>query len=466
MSNLDASPDTETCTAGHDAAGFTEVLEPREVPLGGLRGMPVRRTLPQRSRSLIGAWCFVDHYGPDDVSVSGGMNVRAHPHIGLQTVSWLFSGTIEHRDSAGNHAMVRPGELNLMTAGSGISHSERSTADTSVLHGAQLWVALPSHARGTAKRFDHYAPPVVTGDGYTAQVFLGALLGEQSPVATHTPLLGAELTLEPGARIPLTVDPEFEHGVLVDSGEVGLSAGTTGGDPHVLAAHELGYAAPGPNTLTLTAGARGARILVIGGTPFAEELIMWWNFIGGSHEEIVAARADWQATIETHDGSDRFGLPDGEPEPPLPAPTLPTARLLPRSKLPPLPCATSRPEQPAAAQNAESRPADEQTADARPADAQPRVVHEESASRYAIYLGEVLAGFADYRVTARAGSRAFVHTEVFPEFGGRGLAGTLVSEALADTRASGLRIVPFCPFVSAWLKQHPEYEEIVDWPNI
>ena len=120
-----------------------EILTPREVPLGGIRSMTVRRTLPQRHRSLIGAWCFLDHYGPDEVPVTGGMRVTPHPHTGLQTVSWLFTGEIEHRDSAGNHALVRPGELNLMTAGHGISHSEVSTPSASVLHGAQLWVALP-----------------------------------------------------------------------------------------------------------------------------------------------------------------------------------------------------------------------------------------------------------------------------------------------------------------------------------
>jgi len=116
-----------------------EVIEPREVPLGGLRAMTVRRTLPTRGRSLIGAWCFLDHYGPDDVAETGGMAVAAHPHTGLQTVSWLFTGEIEHRDSAGHRAMVRPGEVNLMTAGRGISHTEVSTPDTTTLHGAQLW---------------------------------------------------------------------------------------------------------------------------------------------------------------------------------------------------------------------------------------------------------------------------------------------------------------------------------------
>ena len=138
-------------------------MTPREVPLGGLRAMTVRRTLPQRQRSLIGAWCFVDHYGPDPVDDTGGMNVAPHPHTGLQTVSWLFEGEIEHRDSAGNHAMVRPGEVNLMTAGRGISHSEISTPGTRTLHGAQLWVALPDADRHVEPDFAHHAPAAAHG---------------------------------------------------------------------------------------------------------------------------------------------------------------------------------------------------------------------------------------------------------------------------------------------------------------
>ncbi len=150
---------------------------------------------------MIGAWCFVDHYGPDPVSETGGMRVAPHPHTGLQTVSWLFTGEIEHRDSAGHHAMVRPGELNLMTAGRGISHSEVSTPATDVLHGAQLWVALPAADRDADPGFRHYVPPVVEGEGWTARVFLGSLLGSTSPVPTFTPLVGAELLLEPGSAL-------------------------------------------------------------------------------------------------------------------------------------------------------------------------------------------------------------------------------------------------------------------------
>ena len=137
---------------GPSRADAIEVLKPRDVPLGGPRGIHVRRTLPQRRRSLVGAWCFADHYGPHDVRSSRGMDVAPHPHTGLQTASWLFSGEVEHRDSARGTRLVRPGELNLMTAGAGICHSEVSTANTTLLHGVQLWIALPDNQRDTRAR--------------------------------------------------------------------------------------------------------------------------------------------------------------------------------------------------------------------------------------------------------------------------------------------------------------------------
>ncbi|MET9495593.1 pirin family protein [Streptomyces sp. NPDC006552] len=298
--------------------GDAEVLTARDVPLGGPRAMTVRRTLPQRARTLIGAWCFVDHYGPDDVADTGGMDVAPHPHTGLQTVSWLFSGEIEHRDSLGTHAMVRPGELNLMTGGLGISHSEVSTPATTVLHGVQLWVALPQRHRLTERNFQHYAPqPVQVDGGAELRVFLGSLSGEVSPVRTFTPLLGAELLLAPGASVTLTVDTAFEHGLLVDQGEVTL-AGTP------LRQAELGYAAPGAATLTLTNRTdTAARTILLGGPPFDEEIVMWWNFIGGSADEIVRARRDWME-------GGRFGEVKGYDGDPLPAPELPNVPLKPR----------------------------------------------------------------------------------------------------------------------------------------
>lgn len=345
MTNPERDPDVLTCET--HVAPAVEVMPPRDVPLGGPRAMGVRRTLPQRGRSLIGAWCFLDHYGPDDVAETGGMTVAPHPHTGLQTVSWLFTGEIEHRDSAGNHAMVRPGEVNLMTAGHGISHSEVSTATTTTLHGAQLWVALPEGARDTAPTFAHHAPPVVGGAGFEARVFLGSLLGDTSPVTTFTPLLGAELLLEPGTELVLDVDASYEHGVLVDTGAV-VVAGTD------VVQDELAYVPPGSATLVLRTDV-ATRLLLLGGPPFGEAIVMWWNFVGRSHDEVVAFREEWQAQITDPGGTQvdpdaagglhepgggprvvpdgqlvrpgRFGTVVGDHLPPIPAPTLPNARL-------------------------------------------------------------------------------------------------------------------------------------------
>ncbi|QKT10560.1 MULTISPECIES: pirin family protein [unclassified Rhodococcus (in: high G+C Gram-positive bacteria)] len=332
MSNVETQPVEIECEHGPDAPGsagrpLLEVISSREVPLGGPRAMPVRRTLPQRARSLIGAWCFADHYGPDDVALTGGMDVAPHPHTGLQTVSWLFTGEIEHRDSKGVHAMVRPGEVNLMTGGHGICHSEVSTPETTILHGVQLWVALPDAARDAPRNFEHYVPPVVSVDGGSARVFLGSVAGSSSPVHTFTPLLGAELTLEPRASVRLDVDPTFEHGVLVDTGSVRLED-IDGVD---LARADLGYAGIGASQLTLTnLTDEPARVVLLGGEPFGEEIVMWWNFVGRSHEEIEAFRDAWQAE------SERFGAVQGYTGDVarLPAPPLPNARIKPRTNPP------------------------------------------------------------------------------------------------------------------------------------
>jgi redox-sensitive bicupin YhaK (pirin superfamily) len=321
VSNVETRPDEVTCAAGAEPVGGVEVIAPREVPLGGLRAMTVRRTLPSRERSLVGAWCFADHYGPDLVADTGGMSVAPHPHTGLQTVSWLFSGEVEHRDSDGHHAMVRPGELNLMTAGRGISHSEVSTPGASVLHGVQLWVALPESARHGAPGFDHYAPGPVTGAGWEARVFVGALLGETSPVPTATPLLGAELVLDAGSTVTLDVDATFEHAVLVDSGVLTVAGRET-------KPAELAYLTLGRERIELTALAEPVRLLLLGGEPFGESIVMWWNFVGRSHEEIVGFREEWQAQIVGDRLTDgRFGIPIDDPLPPIPAPALPNARL-------------------------------------------------------------------------------------------------------------------------------------------
>ncbi len=329
MSNTETTPTETRCEGGPcplDDAGrpVVEILTPREVPLGGPRAMTVLRTLPQAQRSLIGAWCFADHYGPDDIGQTGGMDVAPHPHTGLQTVSWLFTGEIEHRDSSGVHAMVRPGELNLMTGVRGICHSEVSTAQTTTLHGVQLWVALPDESRDAARDFQHCAPDAVVAGGVSLRVFLGTLAGQVSPVRTATPLLGAELLLEPHSTARFDVDAGFEHGLLVDTEAIEFSGSR-------LTRGELGYVGTGVEQLTVTNPTEiTARAILLGGKPFGEQIVMWWNFVGRNHDEIAAFREEWQAE------SERFGRVEGYQGsvPRLPAPPLPRVRMMPRRNAP------------------------------------------------------------------------------------------------------------------------------------
>ena len=323
MSNTERAPQPVVCgplaASPVDHRGV-QVVAPREVPLGGPRAMTVRRTLPSRQRSFVGAWCFVDHYGPDDVRSSGGMDVPPHPHTGLATVSWLFEGEVEHRDSAGVHTLIRPGELNLMTSGAGIAHSEVSTARTTALHGVQLWVVLPADRAQSGRDFSHFAPAWVMRPSLRFRVFLGELEGERSPVTTPTPLVGAEVILEPGAQWQPTVDRGNAHAVLVDSGEVSL-------DGVPLRRGELGCLDTGLSELNIAnQGTVPARLLLLGGEPFDEDVIMWWNFIGRSGEEIARYRQEWQ------DGAARFGAVVGYSGAVdrLPAPALPTTNLKPR----------------------------------------------------------------------------------------------------------------------------------------
>lgn len=301
----------------------TSVLLPgHDVPLG--RYTVVRRLLPQRARRMIGAWCFVDHFGPDDVSDSPGMRVPPHPHTGLQTVSWLVEGEIVHRDSLGSLRSITPGQLNVMTSGRGISHSEESPAPhPPVMHGLQLWVALPDFARHGEARFDHYRDvPAFERDGATVTVVVGAVDGVRSPALACTPLVGAEVVLEPGATLRLPLDPAYEYGALA----MGGAADVAGADvkPGVLL-----YLDRGRTEVTLGSPG-GARLFVLGGEPFDEPLVMWWNFVGRSHEEITAARADWERDRVA--GGGRFGTVTGYAGDPLPAPELPTVRLKARDR--------------------------------------------------------------------------------------------------------------------------------------
>ncbi|WP_214411798.1 pirin family protein [Sphaerisporangium fuscum] len=346
MSNLERDPQATLCGAEADADGpARELLTGREVVLGGPRGMKVTRTLPGRGRRMVGAWCFADNYGPEPAT----MRVPPHPHTGLQTVSWLLEGEVLHRDSLGSEQMVRPGQLNLMTAGRAISHSEESAPDV-LLHGVQLWVALPDSARDTAPSFEHHPVlPVLSLPGVAVTVFVGELGGLRSPATVHTPLVGAEAALTAGARAELPLRPGFEYAVMVLSGAVEVNAdrpvnpdatadadgaaepngapeggSASDADGVLLEPGPLLYLGCGRSALTLRAR-EASRLLLLGGEPFEEEIVMWWNFVGRSHEEIVRFRKEWS------EGS-AFGTVEGFDGPPLPAPALPTTHLKPRGR--------------------------------------------------------------------------------------------------------------------------------------
>jgi redox-sensitive bicupin YhaK (pirin superfamily) len=320
MSNLDRRPAAQVLGGleGTTAGPVLELLPGKEVQLG--ESTRVRRLLPTLGRRLVGAWAFVDHYGPDDVAVGAGMQVAPHPHTGLQTVSWLLDGQVHHRDSLGSDVTFGPGELALMTAGHGIAHSEQSPRPhPRFLHGAQLWVALPDVSRDTAPAFEHHATlPGWTSDGLTTTVLMGSFGGATSPGVAHTPLVGVDLALAAGADVEVPLEPDFEYAVLASSGTA-----TVEGAP--LERGAMLYLGTGRPTLRLTAG-EPTRLLLLGGEPFEEQLVMWWNFVGRSGEEIADYAEQWNAE------SARFGAVVGYDGDRLEAPPLPPVPLKPRGR--------------------------------------------------------------------------------------------------------------------------------------
>ncbi|MDP9181528.1 MAG: pirin family protein [Actinomycetota bacterium] len=291
------------------------LLEARSYLVGD--GTEVRRMLPQRTLRTVGAWCFADHYGPDDVSHSAGMQVGPHPHCGLQTVSWLLEGEIVHRDSLGSLQRVGPRELSLMTSGDGIAHSEESpTSDRPpVLSGVQLWVALPESARHGEATYEHHGDlPVVEHGALRVTVVLGEHGDVRSPGTTYSPLVGLEVAVDGDGVLPL--EESFEHAVFVLEGDAAV-------DGQQLEVGTLLALGGGRNELDVSG--RSARVMVLGGEPLGEPLLLWWNFVCRSAEEVVQARSAWE------DGSERFGKVVGYPGSRLSAPPLAEVRLIPRS---------------------------------------------------------------------------------------------------------------------------------------
>ena len=271
-------------------------------------GMPIRRALPTQARRMVGPWCFLDHFGPTDVSQGLGMRVGPHPHIGLQTVTWLYEGEILHRDSLGCVQPIRPGQLNLMTSGQGISHSEESpAARPAQLHGVQFWIALPDTAREGAPAFDHIPHlPQVRHDGLQCTVLVGSALGATSPARMHWPVMSVDVRIDRAGEATLPLDAGFEHAVLVTIGSVEVEGQTLG--PGTLL-----YLGGQRERLRLRAGA-AARLVLIGGRAFEEPVLMWWNFVARSKQELSAACLEWNGAdakfgeVRGYDG-DRLTAP-------------------------------------------------------------------------------------------------------------------------------------------------------------
>jgi redox-sensitive bicupin YhaK (pirin superfamily) len=261
-----------------------EITPSREARIDG---QTVRRALPRRGRRTVGAWCFADHIGPSIVEGGSGLGIGPHPHIGLQTVTWLLAGEILHRDSLGFEQPIRPGQLNLMTAGNGVSHSEE-TPDSAPpeLHGIQLWVAQPELTRHGEPAFEHHAElPVVELQGALATVMVGEFAGALSPARRDTDHVGIDLALRAG-RTSLPLRPDYEYAIVVLDGAVHIGGQT-------VSPGSLAYLGEHRVELPLTANT-STRLILLGGVPFESPILMWWNFVGRTREEIDAATESWQ----------------------------------------------------------------------------------------------------------------------------------------------------------------------------
>ncbi len=298
MSNLDQLAKVTACE-GHAKVSCIEALPTRDSTLG--EGLKIRRALPQRDRRMVGAWCFFDHFGPLKIDSGNGMRVGPHPHIGLQTVSWLIEGEVLHRDSLGYQQLIRPDQLNIMTAGHGIVHSEETPREHSGrLHGLQLWVALPDSHRHTDPTFEHHpALPRITRDGMDITLLVGEGLGEKSPACVFTPIVGYDVALIDNGSHTLELNPSYEHAVLLTDGMITI-------DSETMTPGTLYYLGMGRDMLTINNDAL-TRFAIIGGVPFGEKIILWWNLVARTTQEIAQARDDWEAhryfgEVEGYDG--------------------------------------------------------------------------------------------------------------------------------------------------------------------
>lgn len=286
--------------------------------LGDVGGLPIQRSLPNKGRRTVGAWCFADHAGPATLPPEQRMNVGPHPHTGLSTFSWMIEGEVLHRDSMGSEQVLRAGQVNLMTAGHGISHSEESLSDR--IHLAQLWIALPDAERERPPSFQHFPElPRFSLGGFDATLLVGEMEGEQSPVPSFTPLLGVDLVADGAADVVITLEPGFEHGLMPLEGEVEIApAGHD--DVETIAPGTMLYVGAGCEAVELRC-TTASRLLLLGGKPWAQPPLLWWNFVGRDPAEMQAWAQDWAR----EDGG-RFGVVQGYVGPRIAVPPVPALR--------------------------------------------------------------------------------------------------------------------------------------------
>jgi len=292
------------CPATVDADAITTLIIPRARDLGGFE---VRRALPAPKRQLVGPFIFFDQMGPAEFLHDGGIDVRPHPHIGIATVTYLFNGEFQHRDSLGTDQMIYPGEVNWMIAGRAITHSERTSATTRASHhklfGIQTWVALPASHEETEADFEHHgadALPLIEGEGKIIRLILGHAYGERAPAKTFTDLFYADAILDAGATLPLP-DNHEDRGLYVVSGAVNVAGQS-------FEAGRMMVFRPG-DKIAVSAAADGARVMLLGGETLNEPRYIWWNFVSSSKERIEQAKREWQRG-DWHDG--QFMLPPGD----------------------------------------------------------------------------------------------------------------------------------------------------------
>lgn len=277
--------------AGYENTPLNDVVA-REGRTANVGGLDVVRVLPTKGRRTVGAWCFVDLMGPADAEHPDPMEVGPHPHIGLSTVTWLLEGEALHSDSLGTEQMIRPGQLNWMTAGHGIAHAELAAQPP--FRGIQMWVAQPDETRHGESRFEHHSDlPGVELDGGEGTLLAGELAGAVSPARTDTSLVGAELRLGKGL-VGVPTDTTFEHAVVPLDGRIKVG-------PEVIEPGWLALVPPGVDELPIETENGSSRMMLLGGVPFPEQVFMWWNYVARSQDEVTRAWMDWE------DRTDRFG---------------------------------------------------------------------------------------------------------------------------------------------------------------